>query len=97
MRIKTVDIDTDTEAALRAATFEGGVLIAIMSPHWTFAEDAASRNFRDWQKTVGGLWELNDPKTFASSGTNVNTGIFTVRKPLPKSYDTLTRRTRAAT
>lgn len=58
----------------------GGRLVAIMSPHWTFAEDAQSREFRlmlDWHKSG---WEPLPEGSFKSAGTSVSTGILTINK-----------------
>ncbi|MNW66198.1 hypothetical protein D3C74_446450 [compost metagenome] len=32
---------------------DGGKLIAIMSPHWTFASDSKSIHFRNWLNDKG--------------------------------------------
>lgn len=61
-----------------------GRLGAIMSPHWTFAENAAAREFRDW---VTGLiaageayWTEIEGGAFRESGTMVRTGMLIARK-----------------
>ncbi len=78
----------------------GGVLVAIMSPHWTFAEDKDSTQLRAFlgmakspdlthgvANSERALWTKNPDNAFASSGTNVNTGILRyhapVRRPKP--------------
>lgn len=58
----------------------GGRLVAIMSPHWTFAEDAASRAFRGLVTHHDGQWQLLPPNSFKASGTAVSTGILTIDK-----------------
>lgn len=59
----------------------GGTLVAIMSPHWTFANDGISRNFRDLVEQHSGRWEELPAGTFKESGTSVNTGILIMVKP----------------
>lgn len=63
-----------------------GRLAAVMSPHWTFAQDSCSRQFRadlDQMKERGGTVEWRDLPggTFQQSGTGVNAGILSLRKP----------------
>ncbi len=62
----------------------GGQVTAIMSPHWTFADDRDSLLFR----TLVGLsdacpratWTENDANAFAESGTGVNTGVLCYKR-----------------
>jgi predicted RNA methylase len=51
----------------------GGRLVAVMSPHWTFAEDSESRDFRS-EFLCGNHWRKIDlPEgTFKPSGAGVN-------------------------
>jgi ParB family chromosome partitioning protein len=68
----------------------GGQLLAIMSPHWTFAENNAAREFRAF---VGGQshgWDALPEGAFTESGTGVSTGILTLRKAI--ELPTTTRR-----
>lgn len=58
----------------------GGVLGAIMSPHWTFANDRASRDFRDLVGGLGAKWHPLPEGSFRASGTGVNTGILIITK-----------------
>jgi len=51
---------------------DGGRLVAIMSPHWTFANDRASQDFRAWFEERGGTYEELPAGTFKESGTMVN-------------------------
>lgn len=49
-----------------------GQLVAITSPHWTFAQDRQSRDFHEWIRTVPGTyWEKLPDGTFKESGTGV--------------------------
>lgn len=61
----------------------GGVLVSVMSPHWTFATDQASNDFRvmlsrmpddqyDWGELPAG--------SFKREGTGVNCGLLRARK-----------------
>jgi predicted RNA methylase len=58
----------------------GGRLVAVMSPHWTFAMDRASQDFREWQGIYGGEWTPLPEGSFAASGTNVSTGILVLNR-----------------
>jgi predicted RNA methylase len=58
----------------------GGRLVAIMSPHWRFADDAKSKGFRLIANEHAYLWEPLPAATFRESGTDVNTGILTLTK-----------------
>jgi len=57
---------------------EGGRLVAIMSPHFTFAQDKESVAFRQWFDDLGGTYEKLPADTFKASGTNVNTVLVTI-------------------
>jgi predicted RNA methylase len=59
----------------------GGRLGAIMSPHWTFASDRQSQEFRRWVDECAGVWTENSAGSFRESGTGVNTGILIIDKP----------------
>lgn len=63
----------------------GGRLGAIMSPHWTFASDKRSQEFRQWSDALGGVWTMNTDGAFRSSGTDVRTGILLIEKPESRS------------
>jgi predicted RNA methylase len=56
----------------------GGKLIAVTSPHWTFAQDRASQEFRDW---LPGTWEDLPEGTFKAFGTMVRTVLIKATKP----------------
>ena len=58
----------------------GGTLVAIMSPHWRFADDQRSKAFRHMANHHAYLWEPLPAATFRESGTDVNTGILTLTK-----------------
>lgn len=58
----------------------GGILVAIMSSHWTFAEDAPSRAFRSLMEVVGGEYQRLPSGSFKAEGTGVETVIVTLRK-----------------
>lgn len=58
----------------------GGVLVAIMSPHWRFADDAKSKGFRFMANEHAYVWEPLPAASFRQSGTDVNTGILTINK-----------------
>jgi len=58
---------------------EGGRLVAIMSPHFTFANDAKSVSFREWLD-VRGYYEKLPEGSFKESGTGVNTVIVIIDK-----------------
>lgn len=60
---------------------KGGVLVAIMSPHFTFAEDKASKNFNEWlEENNGGIVAEFPEGTFKESGTNIRTYIIRIVK-----------------
>lgn len=53
----------------------GGRLVAIMSPHWSFAETKAATEFRaSVVEAHGASWTPHEEGAFKESGTNVNTG-----------------------
>lgn len=59
----------------------GGVLVAITSHHWTFAQDRASQEFRWWFAARGGeVWNLPSG-AFKQSGTGVETRMIRIVKP----------------
>ncbi|MHB0943279.1 DNA methyltransferase family protein [Paenibacillus sp. ALE1] len=58
---------------------EGGKLIAIMSPHWTFSSDAKSIHFRNWLNDKGYYEKLPDG-SFKESGTGVSTVLVVIDK-----------------
>lgn len=58
----------------------GGVLVAIMSPHWTFGSDKRSIAFRGIVNEHSHDWTPLPEGSFKASGTAVNTGILVVRK-----------------
>ena len=59
---------------------DGGILVAIMSPAWTYRSDKLSQSFRQLVKRYRGDWSELPENTFAESGTNVRTGILTIAK-----------------
>ena len=57
----------------------GGKLISITSPHWTFANEKSSREFREWFDSIGGeIIEELDSGTFEMTG--VRTQIIVINK-----------------
>lgn len=58
----------------------GGVLVSVMSPHWTFAKDAASERFRGLVNGHSHEWTPLPEGSFRASDTGVNTGLLTIRK-----------------
>jgi predicted RNA methylase len=66
----------------------GGTLVAVMSPHWTFATDRASIDFRHFLaerecldvEEGGWSWRELPEGTFKDEGTAVNTGLLVIRK-----------------
>ena len=51
----------------------GGKLIAITSPHWTFANDKSSKEFRQWFEDLGGeIAEELESGTFEMTGVRSN-------------------------
>ena len=58
---------------------DGGKLVAIMSPHWTFANDSKSVNFRNWLNDKG-YYEKLPEGSFRESGTGVSTVLVVIDK-----------------
>ena len=58
----------------------GGRLVSIMSPHWTFASDRQSVEFREFVRALDHSWALNPEGSFKQSGTGVTTGILCIHK-----------------
>ncbi|MDP9675205.1 hypothetical protein J2W97_001188 [Paenibacillus jamilae] len=58
---------------------DGGRLIAIMSPHWTFANDTKSIQFRNWLNDKG-YYEKLPEGSFKESGTGVSTVLVVIEK-----------------
>jgi len=57
----------------------GGKLIAITSPHWTFANDKSSKEFRQWFENLGGeIVEELESGTFEM--TQVRTNLIVINK-----------------
>lgn len=63
----------------------GGRIVAIMSTHFTFANDSASVNFRDWLEDKG-YYEKLPEGAFKESGTNVNTVMVIIEKLEDHAY-----------
>lgn len=59
----------------------GGRLVAIMGEHPFFAEDAKSREFREWLEELGGTSEKLPPDTFKLSGTSAASRLVIIDKP----------------
>lgn len=58
----------------------GGVLGAIMSPHWTFATSAIAEAFRGLVNDHSHAWTPLPEGSFRASGTGVNSGILIIQK-----------------
>jgi SAM-dependent methyltransferase len=58
----------------------GGRLVAIMSEHGFFAQDTASKEFRDWTYEVAAYNEKLPEGTFEESGTGVNSRLIVIDK-----------------
>lgn len=58
----------------------GGVLGAIMSPHWTFAESSVAQAFRGLVNEHSHAWHPLPEGSFRESGTGVNSGILIIEK-----------------
>ncbi len=58
----------------------GGLLLAIMSPGFTFRADRRSTAFREWVEDGCGRVERNPAGTFRGSGTDVETVILRMQK-----------------
>lgn len=71
----------DVDHVTRAFGFlnPGGRLVAIMSPGWTFRENAKSKAFRKLVESQGS-YKNNPPAAFKCAGTNVNTVMVTLEK-----------------
>jgi len=61
-------------------TRPGGIVAAIMSPHWTFASDRQAQGFRGLINDHSHDWTPLPDGSFRESGTGVATGILTIRK-----------------
>lgn len=62
----------------------GGILVAISSEHWTFAQDRESNDFRTlWLDLMArgvASWEQLEAGTFKESGTGIRTRLLTYTK-----------------
>jgi predicted RNA methylase len=58
----------------------GGILVAIMSPGWTYRSDRQAAEFRAVLAGHEYLWDPLPEGSFKSSGTSVSTGILTIHK-----------------
>ena len=70
----------DIDHVLRAyeCVKDGGVLVSITSPHWTFANDKKSKGFREWIDTQDYFTEHLRGGTFEATG--VASEIIVIRK-----------------
>ncbi|MFF2834293.1 methyltransferase, partial [Cellulosimicrobium cellulans] len=66
---------------------DGGKLVSIMSPHWTFANDSKSVQFREWLSDKGTFEKLPEG-SFKESGTGVNTVLVVIEKPVEVKPET---------
>lgn len=58
----------------------GGILVAVMSPHWTFASTTAASAFNAEINRHPHEWVPLPEGSFKSAGTGVSTGILTIHK-----------------
>lgn len=58
----------------------GGVLVSVASSGVKFRSDKRTTQFREWLKSVGGTIEDLPEKSFAESGTEVNTVVVRIAK-----------------
>lgn len=59
----------------------GGIMVAIMSPHFIFASTPKAAEFRRWFDSVGGqIMREVEPGAFKSSGTSIATVIIRIQK-----------------
>ncbi len=72
--------DINHVAAAASYLRPSGRLVAIMSPHFTFASDSLSVYFRDWIDRHG-TWEKLPEGTFKESGTGTNAVLVVARIP----------------
>jgi hypothetical protein len=76
------DIDHVTRAleflAPKKGKHPGGILIAIMSPAWTYRTDKKAEAFRKLVEKRNGDWSMLPDGTFSASGTEVRTGVLTI-------------------
>lgn len=59
---------------------EGGRIVTITGPGWTFREDRKFKEFREWIKSIDAEWEELPEGTFKESGTNVRTVMLIINK-----------------
>ena len=73
---------TDVAHVMHALDFlkPGGVLVAIMSPSWTFRETKDNKAFRQLVDEYG-EWHDIEAGAFKASGTNIKTVMVKLRKP----------------
>ena len=71
----------DIDHVLHAWKFlkDGGRLVSIMSPGWTFRENAKSRDFRNFVAQHG-EWKWNPDESFKESGTLIKTVMVVLNK-----------------
>lgn len=69
----TKNQDIDHVRLMYKALKEGGRLVSIMSPHWRFANDKKSKEFREWIKSIDAEWYPLEAGLFKESGTNIET------------------------
>lgn len=74
----------DIDHVLHAFKFlkPGGRIVAITSPHFTFATEKKVVAFKKFLEQHNAFWEDVKEGTFKESGTNVRTVIVTIDKPL---------------
>ena len=76
---KQQDIDHVLHA-YRKCLYEGGRLVAIMSPGFTFRSNKKSMDFKKLVET-NGSWEKLPPESFKAAGTKIETVLVVLNKP----------------
>lgn len=59
---------------------KGGKIVSVMSPHWKFANDKKSIEFRSWLETVEHHYVELPESTFKDSGTGVSSFLIAIVK-----------------
>ncbi|MGN6435976.1 MAG: PRTRC system protein E [Agriterribacter sp.] len=65
----------------------GGTIVTLASPSWTFGSKKIQIDFRSWLIAISAEQSMIDEGTFKESGTNIQTVMLEIRKPLKKIID----------
>jgi hypothetical protein len=84
--------DQDIDHVMHAWKFlaEGGRLVAIMSPRYTFVEQSKPLAFREFLSKYGVAQQVLEAGTFGASGTNVRSMMVILQKPVTPKLATTT-------